>query len=122
MVARGESNSKGVVITRKLLILGSARRGRKATLPGRRYKIGTKIHSQPTFLQRQDENTRGRSMQQATQARYSLESVVSRVNVLENSRPWNFSICFVDVFKNSDTYNRTSSCNYYCMLSHRAPL
>jgi thiamine biosynthesis lipoprotein ApbE len=61
-------------------------------------------------------------MQQATQARYSLESVVSRVNVLENSRPWNFSICFVDVFKNSDTYNRTSSCNYYCMLSHRAPL
>jgi hypothetical protein len=41
-----ESNSEGVLITRKLLILRSARRAKKATLPGRRYKIGTKIHSQ----------------------------------------------------------------------------
>src|ERR1051325_8348668 len=59
MVARDGIELQGVVITRKLLILRSARRAKKATLPDRRYKIGTKIHSQSNhFFKRQHENTR----------------------------------------------------------------
>ena len=58
MVARDGIELQGVLITRKLLILRSARRAKKATLPGRRYKIGTKIHSQSNHCSANKKNIR----------------------------------------------------------------
>jgi hypothetical protein len=46
-----------VLITRKLLILRSAEGLKGPTLPGRRYKIGTKIHSINHRFSSQQENT-----------------------------------------------------------------
>src|SRR5579864_220240 len=56
-----ESNSKRVLIPRKLVNLRSARRAKKPALPGRRYKIGTKFISNRTIAQRQHKNTRRHS-------------------------------------------------------------